>query len=108
LRYCESQHEWAPVHMQATQRVGESMEHEEGERHEIRVLDTRVQQGQTLELTDNVRELLSRAAPTQWPSATLSKGHANKCAMCSPSRLCRITGASADVSEVCEAMMRFW
>jgi DUSAM domain-containing protein len=39
------------------------MEQEEGEWHEIRVLDTRVQQGQALELTDEVRDLLLRSAP---------------------------------------------
>ncbi len=40
------------------------MEHEEAEWHDIRVLDSRVQQGQTLELTEDVRELLLRSAPT--------------------------------------------
>lgn len=40
------------------------MEHEEEEWHEIRVLDARVQQGRALELTENVRALLLRSAPT--------------------------------------------
>ncbi|MDY7231925.1 DUSAM domain-containing protein [Hyalangium rubrum] len=40
------------------------MEHEEGEWHEIRVLDTRVQQGQAFALTEDVRALLLRSAPT--------------------------------------------
>ncbi|WP_225413100.1 DUSAM domain-containing protein [Stigmatella hybrida] len=46
------------------------MEHEEGEWHEIRVLDTRVQQGQALALTDDVRDLLLRSAPTVAISGT--------------------------------------
>ncbi|MDC0710447.1 DUSAM domain-containing protein [Stigmatella sp. ncwal1] len=40
------------------------MEHQEGEWHEIRLLDTRIQQGRSLELTEDVRELLLRAALT--------------------------------------------
>lgn len=40
------------------------MDHQEGDWHEIRVLDTRVQQGHPLELTDDVCGLLLRAAPT--------------------------------------------
>jgi DUSAM domain-containing protein len=40
------------------------MEHEEGEWHEIRVLDARVQQGEALTLTAEVRDLLLRSAPT--------------------------------------------
>jgi DUSAM domain-containing protein len=40
------------------------MEHEEEEWHEVRVLDSRVQQGQELELTEAVRDLLLRSAPT--------------------------------------------
>jgi DUSAM domain-containing protein len=49
------------------------MEHEEGEWHEIRVLDTRVQQGQALALTDDVRDLLLRSAPTVAISDTEAK-----------------------------------
>ena len=40
------------------------MEHQEGDWHEIRMLDTRVQQGEALELTDEVCALLRRTAPT--------------------------------------------
>jgi DUSAM domain-containing protein len=36
----------------------------EGDWHQVRVLDNRVQQGAALELTTDVRELLRRAAPT--------------------------------------------
>ncbi len=49
------------------------MEHEEGEWHEIRVLDTCVQQGQALALTDDVRDLLLRSAPTVAISDTEAK-----------------------------------
>ena len=49
------------------------MEHEEGEWHEIRVLDSRVQQGQALSLTDDVRDLLLRSAPTVDISDTEAK-----------------------------------
>lgn len=37
---------------------------EEGDWHEIRVLDNRVRRGESLELTDAVRDLLKRTAPT--------------------------------------------
>jgi DUSAM domain-containing protein len=40
------------------------MKHEEEEWHEVRVLDARVQQGRALELTEDVRDLLLRSAPT--------------------------------------------
>lgn len=40
------------------------MEHPEGDWDEIRGLDTRVQRGHVLLLTDDVRELLLRSAPT--------------------------------------------
>ena len=40
------------------------MEQDEGDWHEIRVLDTRVQRGEPLNLTDDVRNLLRRTAPT--------------------------------------------
>ncbi|MDC0710056.1 DUSAM domain-containing protein [Stigmatella sp. ncwal1] len=40
------------------------MEHQEGDWHEIRVLDTRVQQGMSFELTEDVCGLLQRTAPT--------------------------------------------
>jgi len=42
----------------------ETTETDEGDWHEIRMLDNRVQRGETLELTDDVRELLKRTAPT--------------------------------------------
>lgn len=42
----------------------ETVEEEEGDWHEIRVLDNRVRRGEALELTDDVRELLKRTAPT--------------------------------------------
>ena len=42
----------------------ETAETEEGDWHEIRVLDNRVRQGEALELTDDVRDLLERTAPT--------------------------------------------
>src|SRR5690242_237478 len=41
-----------------------TVEGEEGDWHEIRVLDNRVRQGEVLELTDDVRDLLKRTAPT--------------------------------------------
>jgi DUSAM domain-containing protein len=37
---------------------------EEGDWHEIRVIDNRVRQGEALKLTDDVRDLLKRTAPT--------------------------------------------
>jgi DUSAM domain-containing protein len=40
------------------------MDLDEEEWHDIRVLDSRIHQGQTLELTEDVRELLLRSAPT--------------------------------------------
>jgi DUSAM domain-containing protein len=40
------------------------MEQDEGDWHDIRVLDNRVQRGNALELTDDVRDLLRRTAPT--------------------------------------------
>lgn len=42
----------------------ETVESEEGDWHEIRLLDNRVRQGEVLELTDEVRDLLKRTAPT--------------------------------------------
>jgi DUSAM domain-containing protein len=42
----------------------ETGEEEDGDWHEIRVLDNRVRQGAALELTDDVRALLRRTAPT--------------------------------------------
>ncbi|KFA90524.1 DUSAM domain-containing protein [Archangium violaceum] len=41
-----------------------TVEAEEGDWHEIRVLDNRVRQGEVLELTDDVRDLLKRTART--------------------------------------------
>ncbi|WNG55011.1 DUF2379 domain-containing protein [Archangium gephyra] len=41
-----------------------TVEAEEGDWHEIRVLDNRIQRGEALELTDDVRDLLKRTAPT--------------------------------------------
>ena len=40
------------------------VEEAEGDWHHVRVLDTRVQQGAALELTEDVRALLRRTAPT--------------------------------------------
>jgi DUSAM domain-containing protein len=37
---------------------------EEGDWHEIRVLDNRVRQGEAMKLTDDVRDLIKRTAPT--------------------------------------------
>ncbi|QRK06983.1 DUSAM domain-containing protein [Archangium violaceum] len=42
----------------------ETVEEEEGDWHEIRVLDNRVRRGEPLELTNDVRDLLKRTAPT--------------------------------------------
>ncbi|WP_309892404.1 DUSAM domain-containing protein [Archangium sp.] len=42
----------------------ETTEPDEVDWHEIRMLDNRVQRGETLELTDDVRALLERTAPT--------------------------------------------
>ncbi len=42
----------------------DELEHQEGDWHEIRALDARVQRGEALALTEDVRELLRRTAPT--------------------------------------------
>lgn len=42
----------------------DEVEEAEGDWHLVRVLDNRVQQGEALELTDDVRALLRRTAPT--------------------------------------------
>lgn len=42
----------------------QSAEEVEGDWHLIRVLDNRIQQGEALALTDDVRDLLRRTAPT--------------------------------------------
>ncbi|QRO01601.1 DUSAM domain-containing protein [Archangium violaceum] len=42
----------------------ETEEAEESDWHEIRVLDNQVQRGEALELTDDVRDLIKRTAPT--------------------------------------------
>ncbi len=60
----------ADSQMQATQEVKrqrgsmETAETDEGDWHEIRVLDDRIQRGEAMELTDDVRDLLKRTAPT--------------------------------------------
>lgn len=41
----------------------ETVETDEGDWHEIRVLDNRIQRGESLELTNDVRDLLKRTAP---------------------------------------------
>jgi DUSAM domain-containing protein len=42
----------------------ETAETDEGDWHEIRVLHNRIRRGDALELTDDVRDLLKRTAPT--------------------------------------------
>lgn len=42
----------------------ETVDEDEGDWHEIRVLDSRVRRGEVLALTDDVLDLLKRTAPT--------------------------------------------